>query len=172
MRNPKRSQLIEEAIKFLVFKIDKSGDNPKPVVLHSIRVGLYLDDCGYNKEVVIAGVLHDLLEDSETIPEEIKDKFGQKVTSLVQACSFDKQLKDKKKRYFQSFERCLKAGRPALLIKAADFLENSYYYQFAEGRELKLWLLEKLKHFLDHSEKIIGKETVWQELGEQHKILT
>lgn len=54
---------IEEAIKFLVFTVQESGMNPKPVILHSIRVWLNLQNLGYDKDVVVAAILHDILED-------------------------------------------------------------------------------------------------------------
>jgi len=124
MKNYQRDKEIEKAIKFLVASIERSGHNPKPVILHSIRVGLYLDRQGYNKNVVIAGILHDLLEDSETTIEEIREEFGDKIANLVLVNSFDKTIKEKKKRYYESFARCLEAGKDALVIKAADVLDN------------------------------------------------
>lgn len=159
---------IEKAIKFLVLAIEKSGHNPKSVITHSIRVGLHLDELNYSQEIVIAGILHDLLEDSETKPKEIKQKFGDKVAGLVKANSFDKNIKDKKKRYQQTLTRCLKAGKEALIIKTADILDNSHYYHLAKGKKLRQWLVEKMKHFIDHSEKILKNEAILQKLQKQY----
>jgi len=172
MKNSQRDKEIEKAIKFLVASIEKSGHNPKPVILHGIRVGLYLDRQEYNKNIVIAGILHDLLEDSETAIEEIKEKFGDKIADLVSANSFDKAIKEKKERYYESFARCLETGKDALVIKAADVLDNSYYYQLAGDKELYQWLLEKLEHFINHSEKALKNEEVWKELKRQSNQLT
>lgn len=167
-KNPQDDKKIEKAIKFLVFAIEKSGNNPKPVVLHSIKVGLYLYSQGYHRDVVIAGILHDLLEDSETTIEEIRQEFGSKVVNLVQATSFDKTIKDKKKRYHQSFRRSFKAGKDALLIKAADFLDNSHYYHLGKDKMLYQWLLEKLGHFIKNSESYLKNERVWKDLKKQY----
>lgn len=171
-KSPELDKEIEEAIKFLVHAIEESGKNPKPVILHSIRVGLYLYHQGYDKEIIIAGILHDLLEDSDTTLEEIKQKFGDKVAKLVEANSFNLTVKDKKERYLGSFTRSLNAGKDALVIKAADFLDNSHYYHLGQDKELYQWLLEKLKHFIDHSEKLLKNETVWKELKNQYNLLT
>ena len=160
---------IKEAIKFLVLAIEKSGHNSKPVIIHSIRVGLHLDELGYKQKIVIAGILHDLLEDSETTFEEIKQNFGPQIANLVQANSFDKNIKDKKKRYQQTLTRCLKAGKEALIIKAADILDNSHYYHLANGKKLRQWLVEKMKHFIDHSEKILKNEAVFKKLQKQYQ---
>ena len=56
---------LERAIVFLVLQMERAGNNPKPVVLHSIRVALYLYDQGCGGDIVVAA-LHDLLEDSDT----------------------------------------------------------------------------------------------------------
>lgn len=179
-RNSNRDQTIQKAISFLVAAVNKSGHNTKPVILHSIRVGLYLDRLGYPTEVVVAGLFHDLLEDSKTKLEEIEKEFGQKVANLALANTFDKTIKDKTKRYQESFARCLQAGKEASLIKAADILDNSYYYhlvkskkmhQLVKSKKMHQWLLEKMRSFIDLSRATLKNEIVWQELNEKYNQL-
>jgi len=99
MRSPETDKQIEEAIKFLVFAIQESGKNPKPVILHSIRVGLHLyNNLNYNKDIVTAAILHDVIEDTDTKIEEVKSKFGDNVAKLVEANSFDESIEDKTER--------------------------------------------------------------------------
>lgn len=166
--NSQRDKEIAKATEFLVLAIKKSGRSSKPVVAHSARVGLFLNKLGYNKDIVVAGILHDLLEDSKISREEIEQNFGSKVANLVQANSFNKTITDKKKRYQQSFARCLKKGKDALVIKAADILDNSHYYHLVKDEKLSQWLLEKTRHFLKNSEKFIKDEEVWEELKKQY----
>jgi (p)ppGpp synthase/HD superfamily hydrolase len=170
MTNPNFDKDIERAIKFLVFAIHKSGNNPKPVILHSIRVGLYLNNLGYGKNIILAAILHDIIEDSETSLEEIKQQFGQEVASIVEANSFDKTVADKTERYKEAFNRCLKKGKDALIIKAADILDNSNYYHLAEDEKIVKWLLEKMKYFLELSSKNLKGQIVWDELQKQYKV--
>lgn len=166
--SPERDKRIEKAIKFLVFAIEKSGSNPKPVILHSIRVGLYLYEKGYRENIVMAGLLHDLLEDSDATFEEIKQNFGSNIANLVQANSFDKDIKDKGKRKEQTLKRCLEMGKDALIIKAADILDNSYYYHLAEGEDLKKLLFDKMEQFIEKSSDILKDEIVWKNLSRQY----
>ena len=49
---------------FLASSFQQSGTNSKPVVLHSVRVGIHLYDLGCGVLVVVAGILHDVLEDT------------------------------------------------------------------------------------------------------------
>jgi len=172
MRNPENDKQIEEAIKFLVFAIQESGHNPKPVILHSIRVGLHLCNLNYGKEIVIAAILHDVIEDTDTKIEEVKSKFGDRVAKLVEANSFDKNIEDKTERYKENFERCRKAGRDALIVKAADFFDNVDYYGFASTDELAKRLLEKLKYFIDNSKDELEDEALYKELIMKYERIT
>ena len=56
------------AIKFMIEKIlDEKGKqkiNGKPLVTHSLDTAYKLRDLGYKNDLVIAGVLHDLIEDA------------------------------------------------------------------------------------------------------------
>lgn len=170
---PVDAKEFEKAILFLVHQVEDSGNNSKPVIFHSTRVGIYLSYQGYSRDMVIAGILHDLLEDTITNEDEISRNFGKKVTELVKAVSFDKDIFDKKIRYDQTFSRSLKAGKDALVIKAADILDNSYYYGFTDSRESYEWLVSgKLKHFVENTKGIIGREKVWQELKIRLEVLS
>ena len=126
---------IEEAIKYLVFSIHQTGKNPKPVILHSFRVGIHLYRLGYTKDVVIGGILHDLLEDTGVSFDDIKQKFGVKIARLVLACSFNENIKDEVERYKEATDRCVKEGKEALIVKAADFIDNIPYSQAVFGQK-------------------------------------
>jgi len=169
MKNPETDKQIEEAIKFLVFAIHESGKNPKPVILHSFRVGLHLYNLGYKKEIVIAAILHDVIEDTNVEIEEIESKFGKKIARLVEANSFDESIEDKTERYKENFERCRKLGKDALIVKAADFFDNIDYYHLASTKELAKWLLGKLKYFIENSKSELKNEALYKELVKKYE---
>ena len=168
-KHPDTDKQIEEAIKFLVFAIHGSGKNPKPVILHSVRVGLHLYNLGYDKDIVIAGILHDIVEDTNVKIEEVETKFGQKIAELVEANSVDENIEDKTERCQENFERCRKLGKDALIVKAADFFDNLDYYDLASTKGLKKWLLGKLKHFIDNSKDILKDEAIYKELVKKYE---
>ena len=169
MKNPEHDKQIEEAIKFLVFAIHESGKNPKPVILHSVRVGLHLYNLGYDKGIVIAAILHDIIEDTDMKIEEVESKFGKKIAQLVEANSFDENIEDKTERYKENFERCRKAGKDALIVKAADFFDNTDYYHLASTKELAKWLLGKLEYFIENSKDMLKDEVLYKELVKKYK---
>lgn len=134
---------IEEAITFLVAEYAKSGHNPKPVILHSLRVAFFLLEHGQPKQVVIAAVLHDLLEDTKVQEGEIENKFGTHVLELVTAVTQDETIQDETERYKELFARAIAAGPDAIAIKNADLHFNSLYTHLVQDEKKRESLEEK-----------------------------
>jgi len=166
---------IEEAFKFLVlsFQQRRVRNRNKPVVLHSIRVGMYLYQLDYPRDIVISGILHDLLEDTDLSYDILKRKFGEKIARLVQACSFDVSIKDKKEQYNEVFTRCLQEGKEALLVKIADLIDNLPYMLDAQyAGDLCDFLQEKIRYFMDLARPTMSGEKLFQELERLFKTLS
>lgn len=166
MRPPEEDEAIERALRYLVHSFESSGDNPKPVILHSTRVGMDLYDRGYEEHVVVAGFLHDLLEDTDVTADEIRSRFGADVADIVAAATFDERIDDYLERHLDIYERCFELGRDAVLVKAADLLDNSDYYGMGDDEELERNLIEKMEYFVEHSEPYIGEEDLYEALEE------
>ena len=167
-KNSQHAHEIEEAIVFLVTRMLVSGHNPKAVILHSIRTGMYLYDLNYELDVVKAAILHDIVEDSDTSLVDIAELFGGKVAQLVQANTVDPTLGDRATQGEECLQRCLKSGRDALIVRAADKLENSsYVVDPVYGRDWSEFWVAEMRHLVDVSRPVIGNEPIWQELSQQ-----
>ncbi len=153
----------------MVFAIHKSGKNPKPVILHSIRTGLHLYNFNYDKDIVVATILHDIIEDTDINIEEIELKFGKKIAELIEANSFDESIKDKTERYKENFECCRKVGKDALIVKAADIFDNADYYHPIPTKEVAKCFLEKIKYFIDNFKDELKDEVIYEELTKKYK---
>lgn len=164
----KDDHAIEEAINYLVLNFLESGDNPKPVVFHSLRVGMRLWSLGYGRDVTIAGVLHDVLEDTGVTGDELIEEFGPEVYRLVMANSHDRSIEDEGDWYVDVFDRCFKEGREALVIKAVDFYDNLDYYGVGDDNELTVHLLRKARYFIELSAKLIAERQVHRDLKEKY----
>ncbi|WP_135536840.1 HD domain-containing protein [Halostella pelagica] len=171
MRDPTEDEEIERAIQYLVHSFESSGDNPKPVILHSTRVGMDLYDRDYEKHIVISGFLHDLLEDTDATSDEIRSQFGKDVANIVEATSFDENIDDYLEKHYDIYERCFELGRSGVAVKAADILDNSDYYGLGDSEELQKNLIEKMEYFIDKSEPYIGEEDIYQELNDKFPIV-
>ena len=164
MRELGEDEEIERAIQYLVHSFEASGNNPKPVILHSTRVGIDLYQRGYKKPIAISGFLHDLLEDTDVTATEIRSEFGDDVGNIVAAASFDESIDNYLEQHYDIYERCFALGRPAVVVKAVDILDNSDYYGLGESEELRKHLIEKMEYFIEHSEPYIGEADVYREL--------
>ncbi len=69
-----------------------------PYVIHCVEVAACLERLGFGEPVVIAGLLHDILEDTEIPPNELSDLFGSEVSEIVQALTEKKLDESGKKR--------------------------------------------------------------------------
>ena len=81
--------MVEKAIIFAA----KAHDHQKrkgtdiPYITHPIAVGMLLQKEKCSEEVIVAGILHDTIEDTETTFEDLTEVFGLRVANLVQAAS-------------------------------------------------------------------------------------
>ena len=154
---------IEKAICFLVTEYQRSGHNSKPVILHSLKIAFYLMQNNYSEEIIIAAILHDLIEDSDVISEMIRKEFGEKVSKLVNSLTFTDRTTNLIEMHENICDQINQMPHDALIIKAADLLDNVAYY-YNTSAEMKEYLISNLKYFIKYSQSKIGNEVVWQEL--------
>lgn len=100
-----------------------------PYVEHVVAVAMILDRLGYPDDVVIAGLLHDVVEDTEATHDEVRARFGPTVAAMVEACSEVKldALGNKRSwidRKRDHLEALGNADPPARAIVLADKLHN------------------------------------------------
>ncbi|HEX8120591.1 MAG TPA: HD domain-containing protein [Solirubrobacteraceae bacterium] len=103
-----------------------------PFVLHPLEVSVLLRNRGYDDEVVAAGLLHDLIEDTDATAAQIEERFGPRVAGLVTALSDDESIEDYGERKAALREQVERAGAEAAAIFAAD--------KVAKARELRATL--------------------------------
>ena len=155
---------MDDAIITLALAFNQSGKNKKPVLLHSIGVGMLLFEYGHDFDVVISGILHDILEDTEYSENELISEYGEAIAGIVKAVSFDKTITDKRKQNEDMFKRCHAAGKNALLVKCADLINNMPYTAFVDDSndKLKQELVTKYSSFFRYA-GAIKDEPIFQE---------
>lgn len=116
---------LEEVIHFLIRALeDKPKRGKKPVAMHSLRVGFSLLSLGFEIDVVIGGLLHDILEKTSLSGNHIARRFGPAVGKMVVAATNNDRIDEPMARYLDSVRRCAAVGEGALLIRAADLIDN------------------------------------------------
>jgi (p)ppGpp synthase/HD superfamily hydrolase len=107
----------------------RDGDGA-PFVLHPIEVATLLADAGAPDHVVAAGVLHDTVEKTGAEPEDLRERFGVRITSLVMALSEDPAISGYHARKAALRAQVSAAGDEALMVLAAD--------KVSKARELRV----------------------------------
>lgn len=161
---------LDKAINFLVKNYSQTGNNPKPVIFHSLSVAFYLLNYNYDLDLIEAAVLHDLIEDSNVTKNDLVLSFGNKIADWVEALSFQVSIVDPEEQYQEMFNRVKLAGREVLIIKCADIYSNSFYIKELTNIKKQKFLVTKLNYFLEFSKELIGEEPVWLDLFQQNLI--
>jgi (p)ppGpp synthase/HD superfamily hydrolase len=112
-----------------------------PYVQHVFAVAMILDRHGFSEETVIAGLLHDSVEDTEVTLAHVEAEFGAYVADLVSYCSEEKTDAQGVKRPWIDRKRdhlvaLATAPTDARAIVLADKLHNlrSIQFDLDEGR--------------------------------------
>jgi len=166
MKRPELEHKMEKYLEFLVIEFLPKCKNEKPVVLHSLRVSLKLYELGYEENIVLGALLHDVVEDSSISLEDIKNKFGTEMSILVESLTEDKSIDDKVKRNEALINQSVNYGRSSLIIKCADILDNSMYHYLVKDEKVSDRLFKKYNYFLDKA-VLIKNEPIYKELIEQ-----
>ena len=93
-------------------------------VSHPMIVGLILARLNADIRTVIAGILHDIIEDTDFNKRDIKDRFGAEVAELVEEVSETDRDLPYKERKERAAAKLYEVSDEAVLIKAADVLSN------------------------------------------------
>ena len=104
----------------------RSGE---PYITHPVAVADLLADLRLDPQTLIAAILHDVIEDTPTLKEEINRRFGQEVADLVDGVSkLDQiQFKSREEAQAESFRKMLLAmvrDIRVIMVKLADRTHN------------------------------------------------
>ena len=102
----------------------RKGARAEPYIAHLLEVAQILVEAGEgDPDVLVAGVLHDVIEDTAVTALDLVERFGERVAALVREVTDDKSLpKAERKRLQIAHAPALSAG--AKRIKLADKISN------------------------------------------------
>ena len=164
---------IQKAIQFAIktHELDqkqKRKGKDVPYVTHPLSVGLILANIGATEDVVVAGILHDTIEDSieenKVTKEIISDMFGQSVSDLVLSVTEQDKSLSWAERKAEALEHIKTFSHDSLLLKSADIIEYTREiiadYEIEGEKTFERFKAKKermLKHYIDSIQAIIDK---------------
>lgn len=145
---------------------ERKGDG-LPYIVHPFSVALILMEYSQDEDVIVAGLLHDTIEDTGYTKEQMKEEFGERVTSLV--CDLTELPKsfswqERKDSYLKHLET---TSHESKLICAADKLHNlqsmleafrkfgeKAHEKFNAPADKKLWFYEECLKIFTNDQKM------------------
>lgn len=118
-----------------VFAVAKHGEQKRasgdPYFSHPVSVAGILADLKLDEHTIIAGLLHDTVEDTDASLDEIADRFGPEVRALVDGVTKLSEIDyrssaSKQAENFQKFILATTSDMRVLLVKLADRLHNRF----------------------------------------------
>ena len=94
-----------------------------PYITHPYAVGLILMDAGCTEAVIVAGILHDTVEDTDLTLEFIQERFGNDIADIVDGCSENKALRWRARKT-ERIEALRTASPEICIVTCADKLHN------------------------------------------------
>ena len=131
----------------------RKGELAEPYINHLTEVVSLLAEGtgGDDLVLLLGGMLHDTIEDTDATYEDLERLFGAEVAALVAEVTDDKNLKKEERKRLQ-IEKTPGKSRRAKLLKIADKTSNL--------RDLvrsppKRWTEERLRDYVDWAEQVV-----------------
>lgn len=163
--NPRRyREALEFASRAHDGQLRKGSDIP--YITHPVAVSAILAQYGYGEDLVIAGLLHDVLEDTVVSALELEKKFGEDIASLVRGVTEEKTdvrglPRPWEIRKEEAIWHAGLAEEQVVVLKAADALHNVYclvrdmriagddiWTRFKRGKEQQLDYYRRLANMI------------------------
>lgn len=142
--------LIRSAIEYAAWAHGSIDQRRKytddPYIVHPVAVGRLLASLEQDDEVIVAGLLHDTVEDTPVTLAQIEETFGARVADLVNWVTDVSRPNDGNREARKALDRCHVAQAPAeaQTIKLADLIDNTKSIVRHDVDFARVYLAEKL----------------------------
>ena len=117
-----------------------------PYISHPLAVAEIVKTVPHTEEMLVAAVLHDVVEDTPVTIEQITEQFGEKVSELVFFLTDVSKLEDGNRAYRKQLdaEHNAKGSAEAQTVKVADLIHNSIDISIHAPTFWQVYKIEKL----------------------------
>ena len=146
----------------------KSGE---PYAIHPIEVALEISKLNLDEQSIIAGLLHDVVEDTKYTKKDIEKMFSKEIANIVDGVTkFEKiQFQEKHIRQVENFRKlflALSKDIRVLIVKLCDRVHNMRTLQFQKPEKQKLIAIETIEIYAPLAERI-GLQKIKNELQDR-----
>ena len=133
----------------------RKGVTALPYINHPIDVAHLLASLGGIDDpvVLMAAVLHDTIEDTDTTADELRGHFGEAVTAVVCEVTDDKTLRTEQRKALQ-IEHAAHLSREARLVKLADKICN---VRDIATHPPANWPLQRQQEYFDWAKAVVDQ---------------
>lgn len=142
-----------------------------PLYKHSVRVYEALKDHGFSEEVQMAGLLHDIVEDSSYTFEQLKELwYSDRVIELVEFSTYDLELGEGPESWMKMMKRLIeKNDADARAVKIADFSDNLLECHHLPQINLQWYLFKKAPLFIYYGNKYFAGSSLYDEFIKRYR---
>lgn len=125
-----------------------------------------LKSYGHSGDALIAGWLHDSIEDGNLTYSKIKQAFGVRVAEIVFAVT-DELGRNRKERKAKTYPKIRACGEPAIIVKLADRIANIEHGQ-RMGNDIVKMYYDEYKDFRNNlfNPDHLAATSMWERLDQ------
>ena len=160
--------LVDQAVEYAERQHqDQKRKDGSPYMIHPLAVAEIVAEMGLDTDSILAALLHDCIEDTDSNYDDISKKFGKTVADIVEGVTkltrvnFESQEEKTMENLRKMFLAMSKDIR-VILIKIADRLHNARTFQFQSPQKQRSKSLETMEIYAPLAHRLGMQKIKWE----------
>ena len=146
---------------------DQKRKDGSPYIIHPLATAEIVAEMGLDTDAILASLLHDCIEDTESTYDEIAKRFGKTVADLVEAVtkltrvnftSMEEEQMENLRKMFLAMSKDIRV----ILIKIADRLHNTRTMQYQTPAKQRSKSLETMEIYAPLAHRLGMQKIKWE----------
>ncbi|MDD6023470.1 MAG: bifunctional (p)ppGpp synthetase/guanosine-3',5'-bis(diphosphate) 3'-pyrophosphohydrolase [Oscillospiraceae bacterium] len=138
-----------------------------PYIIHPLAVAEIVAEMGLDTESILAALLHDCIEDTDSSYDDIAKRFGKPVADLVEGVTKltrvnFQSLEEKQMENLRKMFLAMSKDIRVILIKIADRLHNARTFQFQSPEKQRSKSLETMEIYAPLAHRLGMQKIKWE----------